>query len=325
MGERGFTLVEVLIATVVIGVLSLVLIPATQTLMQARHQRYVEEQDVYSQRIANTMIRYADERSDEDKGRLPAPYDGYMVADPDGEFYKMLMFSGLSPGQVNHDGREANNVRVYQRLDGETTEIPLFKDAAEPEIKVEYDYGVIYMTNVPESDAGNPEYGDRGQLNDINDIESWADSGGDDLSPRFVSTRTLQKNYLRELEEVVRTVRSHILQDYRSHKMSEDAQDIHKIGHIHPDHNNRDYMESIGITGSSNGCYSGWYDLPDEDILEDLGLNPTSHGKTPWGQDIEYCPVYTVQDVGGGEYTSYAALRLPEDVSDGSGEIIISF
>lgn len=351
--NKGFTLVEVLISTVVIGIISMVLIPATKALMEARSQQYAQEQNMISSKIVNVLQTYADLRDDA-PGRLPAPnYLGggpvpYTVVNKSTnmDLWEDIIMSGIAPNKINFDGTPAQNVRAYQLLPDQTESISFFKNTDEPSVTIEYDYGVVYMSGCNQYDNSCPT---RGLLTGLSDVNGTWQDAGQDLDPYFVSTKTLQINKLRDLNKKLYILRNYIIQEYQTRQKSADQSDLTLTHRINGDATDDDgdglydyYKDSTfeNFAEGTDNCWynddegpkassgTAWYKLSeDTEILEGVGLNPEIFSKTPWKGVIEYCPFYMLEKIdqehpnhaGEHKHTSYAAIRVADDLlTDGN-------
>lgn len=184
----GFSLMELLVVIVVIGVLSAVIAPPFSSLAGLKNKDYRSEQRLINQEIGMSLLGFA--RYHTDHGTLPAPYmggEGGLVStvcgpgcggvfDVDGNgdvdekdagrlpgLREELRRSGIDQRAINHDARALPRIRVYQkaRLPGTATgppdtgtiamEAPLFGRHG-PSVILRYDFGVIYTTDCPVTD-----------------------------------------------------------------------------------------------------------------------------------------------------------------------------
>lgn len=340
--QKGFTLIEVLIATVVIGIISLILIPSTQSLFSAKHQHYIEKENHKSVTIAKSLLQYADSRSGDEAARLPDPYtgDGYFSSivnlDPASAHAKLreiIMLNGISPMNINDDDTAGRSVRVFQKIAIENESVPFYSNAPLPEVDISYDYGVVYMTACSYYDSScndAPLGGHRDEISDLVDVdENWL-IDTEDLAPYMISTRDLQNKRLRGLEDQVRTIREHIVAEHRARQRNTDAEILYAVQRVHPDNDEfggsmttTDWKNAIdaGVSASfSNDAFNCfklaghdyWYDLGDSsnDLLSYLGLDVNVYGDTPWGGNIEYCPIYNIREISGNRAISYSAIRI---------------
>lgn len=157
--QRGFTLYEVIVATMLIGLLTVMLAPSmrsfltTQTL--ASQQRALD----VNQKVARAMLAYAETND----GRLPAPYQlstsgiNFGIAPTTGTatntLTPFLSQQGIPPSLFNGDGTASDRVRSYQMApDTATVQAPLFGNSG-PLVTLSYDYGAVYQTNCPRANA----------------------------------------------------------------------------------------------------------------------------------------------------------------------------
>ena len=325
--QFGFTLVELLIAVVVFGVMSLALVPAFSAL-QASQERLQREQATYNNnRIAAAMRDFA--RQDTALGQLPTPFtgSGYVstVYDPSGTapwqlaFADQLSSSGVDLSRVNDDGRAARNVRVYQAVSGLTTDVPAF-GATGPLVRLTYEFGVLYQTRCAidaacntGASASNPP-GDSPRLTAAN-FTTW-DTIGTDLEPVFISTLPIQKDRLRQTMTRMTMIREKMLDQFRVQQLAAAATATTNF-HLTDGNGSPDLSGANPV--SNAGCHDGWYrlDAANVDVLAQLGLPAAQYGVTAWGAPIEYCRDYdpTATDTStAGAPPHYAALRINRDL-----------
>ena len=88
----------------------------------------------------------------------PPPYSGSSfrstVLDPsDSGLVGLFTQAGMLPRDVNTDGTAAQNVRVYQRANGLTMQVPLYFRSG-PLVTLSYQVGVVYSTRCGVYDGG---------------------------------------------------------------------------------------------------------------------------------------------------------------------------
>nr|VFJ49344.1 MAG: prepilin-type N-terminal cleavage/methylation domain-containing protein [Candidatus Kentron sp. FM]VFJ62681.1 MAG: prepilin-type N-terminal cleavage/methylation domain-containing protein [Candidatus Kentron sp. FM]VFK07473.1 MAG: prepilin-type N-terminal cleavage/methylation domain-containing protein [Candidatus Kentron sp. FM] len=181
--STGFSLVELLIAVIVLGVLASIIASHFSILISLQRQDYSNEQRLLNQEIGMALLGFA--RYHTDHGTLPAPYtggaDGFFntvcspdcdgVFDIDGDgasdeedeeriqaLKQELRRSGINQRAINHDDRGLPRIRVYQKATGEAADIgaiavdtPLFGRHG-PQVTLHYDFGVVYTTDCPVGD-----------------------------------------------------------------------------------------------------------------------------------------------------------------------------
>ncbi|VFN05909.1 MAG: prepilin-type N-terminal cleavage/methylation domain-containing protein [Candidatus Kentron sp. G] len=184
--STGFSLVELLIAVIVLGILASMIASHFSILIGLQRQDYRNEQRLLNQEIGMALLGFA--RYHTDHGTLPAPYTGGVdglfntvcspdcdaVFDIDGDgnveadggddqrlfdaLKQELRRSGINQRAINHDDRGLPRIRVYQKAAGEAAGIgaiavdtPLFGRHG-PKVTLHYDFGVVYTTDCPAGD-----------------------------------------------------------------------------------------------------------------------------------------------------------------------------
>lgn len=318
-GKDGFTLIEILIATIVVGVISMILVPVTQTMLDARDTHYRTQQDKLSLETAHALLEYADKQDGSNAGRLPAPNDN-SVDTGDSDVFEMLLVRGVPATQIEHDDTQAENKRVYARIQSDV-QVPFFRDSQEPKVELKFDYGIVYLAACPQAEFPCSE--SRSVPTNISDLDDddWL-YDTEDLEPQVVSTEDMQLERLRGLEERIRDIRDRILADFRERQRDVEAKDISDVDRI--DNSSAPSATSVG----SGTCNSTWRTLDGGTMLSELGLQPEVYGETPWGGDVTYCNDY---EASGGSDITQSALAVAKDgltngSSPSSGDyIIISF
>lgn len=325
MRQRGFSLIELLIAVLVLGVIAVLAGPAFSFLASAQKQAWAERQRVVNQKIVNGLLAYAQTRTPR-RGELPAPYTQgsfrSAVVDPDDtaagprEVTLALVRAGVAPSEIADDGSAAANVRVYQRVDGLKSSVPLYLHSG-PAAELTYQFGAVYITRCPRADACNGTLpGASSALNDTN-YATW-DVQGTDAAAVFVSSLPLQKDMLAVTARRLDTLRDSLLQYVRAKQLAAAATDT---TNWYPAPSAAPSL--AGATPNTNqGCRDGWYDLSaaNVDVLPQVGLSREEFGTTSWGGAIHYCRDF---DPTGTKAPNappqWAALRVHKSVSQGIG------
>lgn len=319
----GFSLVELIVAVMVLGILSIALSPILNSYVVSMRGSYARKQELNNQNIGIAMLQFA--RDNTPGGTLPAPYtgNGYTatVFDPadvsaNGQALTAAMTqSGINPAEVNDDNYPSKRVRVYQRVSGLVANWPLYFQSG-PQVALTYQFGVIYMTACAKVSACNPRPatglpGDSAVMTNAN-YASWT-VAGNDMAAYFVSTLPLQKQMLAGTAQTLDRVRDAMLSHFRASQNTAPGNDTH----------NWWLPATPTMAGAdpvaNQGCRDGWYDLStNPDILPGVGLSRQEHGTTAWGGRIEYCRDY---DAVGSKTADapphFAALRIHRSVSQG--------
>ena len=327
--ERGFSLIELAIAVVMVGIMSMALAPIFSWMTATRNQLYDKEQSQYQRSIVAAMINYAAYYTTD--GTLPAPYTNagddlhYSVADltPDNAdetaILNYLYQEGLETQTIFSDGSAGHRVRVFQRVTGLTNSVPLYLHSG-PLVTLTYDYGALYLTACAFDEvcnAGLP--GDSVALTNLN-FSTWATAGLDKKADLF-STLNLQMKKLKQTGENLIAIRSKLEEFVALSSLSAAAGDMTNWFPAPTGGAAVDLSGSNPVT--NQGCHDGWYDLTQTvttNILAQMGLSATEYANTAWGGSIEYCRDYEPLATGVGSADTpphYAALRVNEDMSKG--------
>ncbi|MBP2480151.1 prepilin-type N-terminal cleavage/methylation domain-containing protein [Stenotrophomonas sp. PvP093] len=317
---RGFTLFELLIAVVIVGILILLLSPLFAQYVTSTRAAYREQAQQDNQAIADAMVQWAKANG----GHLPAPYTGagytMTVHNPLGtsaaevSFRAALSDLSLSRTSINDDGTAARNVRVYQRVGGLTKDMPLYVRSG-PAVRLTYDLGVLYMTECPLSGGScnpSPSTGRPGASPALTTANrnTWT-AVAPDIGAKFVSTLPHEVEMLSATARRADRVRDALLAYYRGKQISAAATDT------------TNWYPGSALAGKSpagnQGCRDGWYALDSTQILPLVGLSQQEFGVTAWGGRFEYCADFDpLGNKSPNAPPHAAAVRFNADVSSAS-------
>lgn len=340
--QSGFTLVELLITTMVIGFIGIIVSDSIGALASARQRHYNVDQMMKNQQLGDAMLRHAREQSA--LGTLPAPHTdapsdlNLALLDPSDTTLAEYLSVAAPSVEINGDGTAADNVRVYQRLNNISINVPLRKTHGAL-VNLRYDIGAIHLSNCPRDDStcnrlttnGGGDMigpGDYVHLDALN--YSNYSVTDDDLGLYMFSTLDLQKHKLAglvaKLDEIAASLAKH-------------KNDLDVAGTYSGDNN---FLSPTGasppnLSGANpttnEGCHDGWYQLnaANVNVLAQLAFDASIYGVTEWGGRIEYCRDYDPAATGTGSADTaphYAALRIHTNVSlgshpDGSSDVVI--
>jgi len=327
---RGFTLVELLITVMVIGVVTILLAPTFNSLITSQRLAYDEKHHLNNQLIGSGLLNYA--ANSTQNGRLPPPYTGsgytktvYNPADgsPSGiALAQSLTQSGINPSEINDDGTASKNVRVYQLVQGLTQQVPLYFRSG-PLVTLTYDFGAIYLTACAKTDTTcnpNPATGVPGDSPALSaaNYTTWSTSGRDGRA-HFVSSLPIQKQMLATTVQRLDKVRDTLLSYLRTQQVTAAGGDT---TNWYPNQAGASAPGSLsGANPATNqGCRDGWYSLFSTAVLPTVGLSAQEYGITAWGGAIEYCRDYDPTGTGTPDAPPhYAAIRINANVSAGLG------
>lgn len=318
---HGFSLLEMAMVMMVLAVLLTISGPYISDFVSISNDTYNQKQLIINQKISAGLMKYAVENTNQ--GTLPTPYTGSgytsTILNPaNTSLSAILTSSNILSTEINDDGYDAKNVRVYQKLSSITKQSPLFLQTG-PLVNIVYDYGIVYNTRCPLNDATcNPNSttgipGASSVLN-VSNYKTWTLTSPD-MNVVAVSLEPLQQQLLKITADRLLTIRDK-LKNYIKYQEQAAA----------PGDTTNFYLPSSPTlggqtpTGAQQGCRDGWYNLyTTAGILDELGLSASEYGITGWGGIIEYCRDY---DVNGTKTANapphYAALRIHNTPSTGS-------
>jgi prepilin-type N-terminal cleavage/methylation domain-containing protein len=340
----GFTLIEILIATVLMAILGLTVSSLSVNISTStellRHERAAEENRLIGESLKTVA-------SQSNNGRLPTPYTNAAQhntnaplnlnptsADPTGiATLQTIQQSGLGLERINYDGYASERVRVYQNISlSENT--PFFGAFGET-VKITYDYGVIYQTSCPLKDSTcNPSPttgipGDSAVLT-TNNYKTWQISGND-LRPYIFSTHALQRQWVKQTATNLLAVRNALQSFFSASQLSAPPGDTTNFYPVPDIAGSPDMSGNDPIT--NDGCRNGWYNLnaATVNILSKLNLTPvTFYGQSAFGGTIQYCSDYDPANTSANTTPHGAALRLSRDITSAASpsngtSLILSF
>jgi len=331
MCQRGFTLVELMVTVIVIGIMSMVLAPAFGSFVSAQKLAYADKHRMNNQLIGVALLKYA--ANSTTTGRLPAAYTGggytKTVYNPsDGTaaglaLTQTLTQSGINPGEINDDGTTVKKVRVYQLVQGLTQSVPLYFQSG-PLATLTFDFGAIYLTDCmlatascnPTAGTGVP--GTSAAMTSGN-YTTWAIAGTDGTA-FFVSSLSIQKDMLATTVQRLDKIRDSLISYLRVQQVTAGGSDT---TNWYPNQAGAAAAGTLtgGVPGTNQGCRDGWYDLSNAGVtvLPTIGLSASEFGTTAWGGAIQYCRDYDPTAAKAANAAPhYAAIRILASVSSGS-------
>lgn len=320
--QRGFTLVEVIIVVLMLGIAATVIQPWIKQGVSYFHQSRANMQATNNLTISDVLLDYA--RTQSTLGQLPAPYSGNgytsTVLDPSNTtLVTSLTQANLSAGQINDDGTDAHNVRVYQLATGLNQQVPLYFRSG-PLVTIAYQVGAVYSTTCSltggtcnPGTGGVPGYS--GSLTTAN-AATWMPVTPD-YGAQIFSTLALQKSMLQTTASRTDTMRDAFQNFFRERERMAAANDT---TNWYPAPNGTGAPNLSGANPvTNNGCYDGWYNLADANVnvLAQVGLDSGRYGTTQWGGMIQYCRDYNPLATGPNSIPHYGAIRFNAQVSTG--------
>jgi len=302
MVQKGFTLIEMLIALVVLGLMILTVQPMLNMAFTFIEKSMQMEEILNNKKLGDALVEYARNRDGVSRNRLPAPvyaaddsvngglYDPTKTDSESLALARTLLAAGVQTNAINFDSTAAKNARVYQVVSGQTIEVPYYGSTGD-KVTLTYDYGVLYATKCMRASAcyknataANPP-GDSAQITAAT-IASWG-IAGQDQPPIAFSTLDNQKQLLRATAGRVNQLSERFVTDFHN-----------KIRLAAADSTLNFFETNTGGLALGNvdpalnfGCRDGWYALSaaNVDVLTKLGLNKSEMGVTAWGAPISYC------------------------------------
>lgn len=217
---RGFTLIEIALAMMVIGIITVIVSPNFKTFAGLNEKTKQQAQRVENLRISEHLLHWA--ASIDPQGALPAPHvsgnNHFVLCDvldssPNGFCNYLKASSGSLVGKLD-DGTPGGNLRVYQRVPGQTQQLPLFIHTG-PTVTLSFDIGLVYSTRCSRKNPGCAEQGPNdppgdSPLLDSANYDSWQMAGSDYAAVPF-STLPLQRERLTLLARQIQTLKSQFI------------------------------------------------------------------------------------------------------------------
>lgn len=333
--QRGFTLVELIIALSIFGVISLAIAPVLNDMVVAQSSALRERGKLNDRGIAQALLQYAATQSA--TGTLPNPYTnagGSIFSAPldpaNTALAQTIQQNQVSTMEANDDGRNAHNVRVYQLVTGLTQNVPLYAQSG-PLATLTFQYGVVYATRCAKADAScNKAAWPRvsAQMTSAN-YTTWMPTEPD-FGEAHVSSLPLQKQMLAVTAQRLDRLRDAFQSYFRGRQIvaaSDDATNFYPNSTTSP-------ATAVGSASSNQGCWYQWIDLYASDVFAMIGLTPAEHGATAWGGHVEYCRSFDGTGTSSADASPHnGALRLLKSMSGGgnpdsttlSNNIILTF
>lgn len=319
---KGFTLLEIIIAVTLFGILSIMVSPFLKMFMTAKEQNYRDRHTVNNEKIATGLLNWAKQSQ---FGQLPPPYTAAGTPKNFNSIYNpadvsatavgpYLLQTGISPNEINDDATTNQNARVYQNVYSLTQSVPLYFQTG-PLLTLNYSVGGIYLTQCSRfasCNTGTTRPGSTGDLTSAN-YTTWTTTGTD-YPATLVSTLPIQKNMLELTATRLDKIRDAFINYARTKALAVSA-----------DNTTNWYLQTVIDGGGSIAppgaitadCYEAWYDLTGSSggtankILKQIGLDPAEFGKTAWGGRVEFCPDFDLTGTKGiGVTPHFGAIRI---------------
>ncbi|MDU4254442.1 type II secretion system protein [Pseudomonas sp.] len=324
--QQGFTLIELMITTVILGALFVAIGPGISSALTMMEAAKRDEVIVNNQKLASGMMAFA---RNSNGGRLPAPYTGsgvasglYNPADASAAGLSLSMElrnSGVPVNDINTDGAVIDNVKVYQRVAGLTYTVPLYFTTGTP-VVLTYDVGAITQTACALNNACNTGVPGASTALTAANVTTWGPTYPDYGAVVF-STLPEQKNMLQLTVGRLNRLSDRLASEFYTRMRLAAA---NSTQNFYPLPTNGGAPNLAGMNPVANmGCHNGWYRLSaaNVNILTQLGLDQSEYGVTAWGGAIDYCRDYEPTATSSATADTpphYAALRFNRNISSGA-------
>ncbi|MBK4738746.1 type II secretion system protein [Noviherbaspirillum pedocola] len=310
--QRGFTMIEMTIAIILIGVVTIIVAPLLGELASSQNTAYRTRQITLNRKIAKAMIEYAKRVSP--TGSLPMFYSNNsdLFAAPlnpsDNAQSNVYQMNGVPLEEANDDNRAAHLLRIFQRIGGLTQTVPLSRRSG-PQVTITFEYGAVYNTTCSKGASCDKNAPDVSALMTSSNYGTWQPTPPD-FGASYVSSWPVQMAMLADTDKLAQA-----LQDAFSRYF--DAQQAANPGstaNFYPNNG----ASTVASASSNQGCWYSWMSLNNSSLLDTVGLNRTM-GVTAWGGNIEYCRDFDATGSSSPDAAPhYAAIRFNNNVSAGS-------
>lgn len=354
--QSGFTLVEILVVSLLIGLLSWTFAPSMKSIIGLKELSNRSQQLAINQKIAAAMLSWSEETSSlnpntsaPNRGALPEPC---LMSSPklyygvpgsatclEKTVVPYLQQQGIPASQMLTDGTANANVRVFQKLTSSTMLVqPGLLYPAGPTVDLNYDFGVVYSTTCGQTSCGtastkvvptaNILKEDSANLG--NPDPAWAPQATD-YGVVYLSTLPLQKKLLQSTSKNITNIIAALKSYYATKGVYPTDGCPSVLTSSSPSHCSTTQL------GASYECWDGWYSLSDanSDLLLRIGIGSPNMGNTAWNGSLEFCRDYDAGNVKGAKGLApiYGAIRINRLVQSGLGpdtnnltqNVVISF
>lgn len=336
--QKGFTLLELAIVVVVLGVVFLMVHPMLSAMLGTQKRALIEKNTWINQKIGDSLLFHA--KTNTALGKLPtlttAPYStNFAIFNPTGTgtadenlFLQVLTQSGIDLTAINTDGYTAGRMRKLQKVSGLTATMPLYFQSG-PLVTLTYEMAAIYNTVCrSNTDTGCDSYGRGTVALTSGNYTTWniSTADTDESSLVTVTTLPLQKQMLGETTRRLNRIRDGLAAYFRSKQLTAAPNDStnwyadpNLIGASATQVDVADGACAVGTPC----CRSGWYDLSQTganpvNVLDVIGIGKTEYGKTAWGGRVDYCSDFVIDNSAANTPPHNGALRILKSASTGS-------
>lgn len=325
-GQQGFTLIELVISVIILGIMLVVTGPAISSALTMMEAAKRDEVVVNNQKLARAMMSFA---RNSNGGRLPAPYTGSGVASglynpanttaAGQELAMELRNTGVPVGDINSDAAVIENVKVYRRVAGLTYSVPLYFTSG-TRVVLTYDVGAITQTACAKASSCNTGTPGASPALTAANITTWQPTLPDYGAVVF-STLPEQKNMLRMTVGRINRLSDRMASEFYTRMRLSAA---NSTQNFYPRPTNAGAPNLSGRNPVTNmGCHDGWYRLnaSNVNVLTQIGLDANEFGVTAWNGAIDYCRDYeptAVSTATANTAPHYAALRFNRNISLGA-------
>lgn len=313
---RGFTLIEMLITIVLIGIVSIIVSPLLNEITSSQITAYRAYQQMMNRRIGDAFLTYA--RTSSATGALPSPvsngtdtFSAPTDLTASSTLNTILQMAGVPGTEVNEDGRAAHNARVYQVVQNMPLTVPLDVQSG-PQVNLLYQYGVVYSTTCPKSDTSCNKAAVPGAsvVLDSTNSGSWKPTSPDFGMASF-SSLPVQMDMVAKTKIQAFKIREAFVTYFRQQQAAAPG----STANFYP---NNGGSTSVPSASANQGCWYPWVNLSTTPVLAVVGLSQAEYGNTAWGGRFEYCRDYDSQGTASADAAPhYGAIRFHRDVSTG--------
>ena len=326
--NKGFTLFEILVVLVIIGIMTALISPSFNFLITSKREAYIQKEKLTNKKIVNGILYWVKE--DATDGKLPSVYTDIdyasSVADPTNTaLVAQIEKMAVEPGLINNDNSASERERVYHTWT-DSASVPMYGSIG-PVVPLNFEHFEIYTSGCPKTDTTCDPLLDENKNNGTTTVRS--------------NTYRIQKDKLGQTVAILNALEAKLSEHF---KVLKSKAAVSSTANFYPNPVDIGASSKAGRNPVTNsGCHDGWYGLDQlytkngvtKTICDMISLSPAVFGQTAWQGPIEYCRDYDPTATGtatAGKEPHNAAIRFRSTVTDGnppsgtsSDNIIIPF